>query len=449
MIELLRAAAAHTPEHPAIVTAARALSYAHLVRQAESVAAELRNRGIDRFAVFEPDPATTWMLLTAASLAGAEACVYPLATTDDALAQLRVRLDHKTVITSRTLDGDGIVTPAELLDGDERWTEAPAEGTRPLLILTTGTGGNPQAAQHDWARLLRVADKIVPTPDHRWLLAYGLNQFGGLQILLHAAAARATLVAAESVQPRDGLAAMRRWGVTHASGTPTFWRFLLAELRGDAGPVPPLQQVTLGGEAVPSALIGQLAAAFPQARISQIYGATEVGRNITVRDGRAGLPLSVLDEGGDIAFKIVDDELWVRSRSAMLGYFGQDRIAADQWRATGDLVEIVGDRILFRGRRSEIINVGGVKVHPLPIEDVVSNVDGVALAHVFGRSNPMVGQIVALEVVPVAGADRDALREAIRAACAELPPAAQPRSIRFVTTMNTAGNKVARGNTHE
>ena len=449
MIELLRAAAAHTPEHPAIVTADRALSYADLVRQAETAAAELRNRGIDRFAVFESDPATTWMLLAAASLAGAEACVYPLATTDDALAQLRERLDHKTLVTSGIVDGEGIVRPTELVEGDERWSEEPAEGTRPLLVLTTGTGGNPQAAQHDWSRLLRVADKIMPTPQHRWLLAYGLNQFGGLQILLHAAAAHATLVAAESVQPRDGLAAMRRWGVTHASGTPTFWRFLLAEIRGDGGPAPELQQVTLGGEAVPSALIGQLRATFPHARISQIYGATEMGRNITVRDGRAGLPLSVLDDDGDVAFKIVDDELWVRSQASMLGYFGQDRIAVDQWRATGDLVEVVGDRILFRGRRTEIINVGGVKVHPLPIEELVSNVDGVALAHVFGRSNPMVGQIVALEVVPVAGADRDTLRDAIRAACGELPPASRPRSIRFVTTMATAGNKVARGNQHD
>jgi len=110
MIELLRAAAARTPDQPAIVTADRAVSYADLVRQAETAAGELRNRGIDRFAVLEPDPAATWMLLAAASLAGAEACVYPLASTEEALARLRERLDHKSLVTSRELDGEGLVT---------------------------------------------------------------------------------------------------------------------------------------------------------------------------------------------------------------------------------------------------------------------------------------------------------------------------------------------------
>jgi acyl-CoA synthetase (AMP-forming)/AMP-acid ligase II len=218
----------------------------------------------------------------------------------------------------------------------------------------------------------------------------------------------------------------------------------LAEIRADGGAVPPLRQVTLGGEAVPSALLTQLKARFPDARISQIYGATEMGQNVTVRDGKPGLPLSVLDEGGDVVFKIVDGELWVRSRSSMLGYFDQPQIPSDGWRATGDLVEVVDDRIRFRGRSSEVINVGGVKVHPLPIEDRVSQVKGVALVRAFGRASAMVGNIVALEIVPVPGVDMDELGNQIRAACADLPPAARPRSIKFVPTMETAGNKMTR-----
>jgi acyl-CoA synthetase (AMP-forming)/AMP-acid ligase II len=445
LIELLRVAASEVPAHPAIVTPTRTLTYAALTRQAESAAAALRERGIDRVAVLESDPAATWALLAAGSLAGIETCVYPPAASDDAVAQLRERLRHESLVTSRDGLGDGVLRPEDLLNTEGGYTGEPPSGPRPLLILTTGTSGHPQAAQHDWSRILRVAQRIAATPDHRWLLAYGLNQFGGLQILLHVAAARATLIAAESFQPRDGLAAMRRWGVTHASGTPTFWRFLLTEIRGDGKPAPVMRQVTLGGEAVPSALITQLKATFPDARISQIYGATEMGQNITVRDGVAGLPLSVLDEGGDVVFKIVDGELWVRSESSMLGYYDQDRIPADGWRATGDLVEVVDDRIQFRGRKSEVINVGGVKVHPLPIEERVSKVDGVALAHAFGRPSTLVGQIVALEVVPVAGADEKQLSTAIREACATLPPAARPRSIKFVPTMETAGNKLARG----
>jgi acyl-CoA synthetase (AMP-forming)/AMP-acid ligase II len=129
----------------------------------------------------------------------------------------------------------------------------------------------------------------------------------------------------------------------------------------------------------------------------------------------------------------------------MLGYYGEPEIDPDAWRPTGDLVEVVGDRVEFRGRSSEIINVGGVKVHPLPIEERVGAVPGVELAHVFGRPNRLTGSLVAVEVVPAGDADPETLEEAIREACADLPPAARPRSIRFVETIATAGNKIARG----
>jgi acyl-coenzyme A synthetase/AMP-(fatty) acid ligase len=133
----------------------------------------------------------------------------------------------------------------------------------------------------------------------------------------------------------------------------------------------------------------------------------------------------------------------------MLGYYGEPPVDADGWRATGDLVEVEGDRILFRGRSSEIINVGGVKVHPLPIEERVSAVPGVDMARVYGRPNPMTGAIVALEVVAAPGADRDEVDAAIRAACADLPAAARPRNIRFVDSVTTAGSKIVRRTTGE
>lgn len=447
MIELLRAAAAKDPEQVAIVSATGPVTYAELVTRAEQTAAALQARGVTRFAALDSDPAVVWTLLAAGSLIGAESCVYPPAAPNSDIAMLRERFGHALLITTREQPGLGDVARPDELLGDGRLSAEPPAGPRPLLILTSGTTGPSKAAVHDWARVLRMADGVQPTPEHRWLLAYGLNQFGGLQILIHVAAAMATLVAGESFRPRDGLAATRRWGVTHASGTPTFWRFLLAELRGDGGPTPPLRQVSLSGEAVPASLLEQLKQAFPQARLSQIYGATEMGQTITVRDGRAGLPLSFLEDG-EVTFKVVDDELWVRTRSAMLGYFGERSDAsdaADAWRPTGDLVEIVDDRIEFRGRKTEVINVGGVKIHPLPIEELVCRVDGVALARVFGRPNAMVGHIVALEVVPQPGADEDELRTAIRAACADLPPAARPRSIKIVPSLETPGNKVIRG----
>jgi acyl-CoA synthetase (AMP-forming)/AMP-acid ligase II len=433
LIELLRRA---DPACSAVVTDDGVTTYGELVARAEAVATVLLDREMRRFAVVDPNATTVATLLAGASLAGVEACQYPPLDDVVEIAELAARFDHETVVTPfAALPARDAAAP--VLDPPER---------RPLLVLTTGTTGIPRGVRHDWGRLLRGTRRIAPAPGQRWLLAYGLHQFAGLQLLLHVFAAGATLVAPALRRPREGLAAMRAHGVTHASATPTYWRFLLAELRADGGPVPRLEQITLGGEAIPAPVLSELANVFPAARLSQVYAASEFGSSGSVRDGRSGLSLDVLERGddADVAMKIVDGELWVRSRIGMLGYYGEPPIDPDGWRPTGDLVDVVGDRIQFRGRSSEVVNVGGVKVHPLPIEERVGAVAGVDMARVYGRPNPMTGAIVAVEIVPAPGADHDALRDAIRAACADLPPAARPRSIRFVESVSLAGDKIVR-----
>jgi acyl-CoA synthetase (AMP-forming)/AMP-acid ligase II len=448
LIELLRRVGSVDHDRLAIITDDRQSSYGDLVRRAEGIAAGLTDGGIERFATVTDDAASVVALLAGASLAGREVCQYP--PTDDraVVEDLAQRFHHQVIATDRpALDGlAGRIGVDELETSAAPHPEVPVEG-RPLLVLTTGTTGAPRGVRHDWNRLLRASARIRSAPGQRWLLAYGLHQFAGLQILVHVLAAGATLVAPAERRPRDGLQAMRRHGVTHASATPTWWRFLLAELQAAGEPAPPLEQVTLGGEAAPGPLLDQLAATFPSAHLSHVYAATEIGSTGSVRDGLSGLHVSILDRGddADIAMKIVDGELWVRSRIGMLGYYGEPPADPDGWRATGDLVEVVGDRIEFRGRTTEVINVGGVKVHPLPIEDVVEAVPGVQLARAFGRPSKLTGAIVAVEAIAAPGSDHDAVIEAIRGACASLPAAARPRSIRIVEELATHGDKLTRG----
>ncbi|HLY34817.1 MAG TPA: class I adenylate-forming enzyme family protein [Jatrophihabitantaceae bacterium] len=450
MIELLRRAALVDDPRPAIITNDREVSYPQLVAESHAVASALLHRGITRFGIVDDDAARIVALLAGASLAGAEACVYPPVHSVDEALELAGRFDHDVLVSERTdIDSDDIdvLCIADLVAGGSASVPEAPPRSRPLLVLTTGTTGLPRGARQDWSRVVRPFLGLRAEPSERWLLAYGLHQFGGLQLLLHVLGEGATVVAPTPRRPREGIVAMRRFGVRHASATPTYWRFVVAELRSDGGEVPPLQQITLSGEAVQSRLLDELTSMFPGARVSQIYGANESGTLRSVRDNRNGLPLSALteDPDADIAIKIVDGELWVRSRIGMLGYYGEPPIDPDAWRPTGDLVEIVGDRVKFRGRATEIINVGGVKVHPLPIEERISAIDGVQFVRVFGRTNALSGSIVAVEIVASADADATKLDEAVRAACADLPRAARPRSIKFVDTVETTGNKVTRG----
>ena len=126
---------------------------------------------------------------------------------------------------------------------------------------------------------------------------------------------------------------MREHGVEYASATPTFWRFLLTELHADGGPVPALRQITLAARPCRTAA-PRPAEAFPDARVSQIYAASSSARparSVTAH----GMPVRMLDRGedADVAMKIVDGELWVRSRArdARLlrrGAGGRRRLAA-------------------------------------------------------------------------------------------------------------------------
>ena len=426
------------------------MTYGQLAAQARDVAAHLRASNAERVAVAVDDPVTSLVVLIGCAHAGIEACVLPRAATDETVVSTAERLGSATIVTSRALDGTRVLKPSALFEviADDARSEPAADGS--VLVLTSGTSsGAPRAARHLWSRLVAPLEAIRPTPEQRWLLSYGLNQFGGLQVVLHVFAAGATLYVPDSFQPRHAGPLLTRWSITHASGTPTFWRFALLELAGETPP--PLTQITLSGEPVPESVLADLRNRFPAAHISQVYAATEFGAAITVKDGLPGIPEQLLTARDHIQFEVRNGELWVKSKSSMLGYRdagsngAEEDLDTAEWRPTGDIAEIIDGRLHFRGRTSEVINVGGVKVHPVPIEERIAAVDGVVVVRVSGRPNPVVGAIVAAEVVVAPGHDPESVTSAIRTACEDLPPSWRPRSIKVVDGLLTTGNKIARG----
>ncbi len=445
LIELLRRAAAGEAKRPVVITAEGSEAYGECLERAEAFARGLSDRGVARFGSAVQSPADIVPLLAGASAVGSEACLYPRDLDDDALARLALRFEHDVIVTDSRRD----LETAESLPLSELASRPgpPANSAEasPVLILTTGTTGDQKGARHDWRRLARAVRRPDPEPGTRWLLAYNLNQFAGVQILLHVLASWATLVVPASRRAEDVIDAIRTHAVTHVSATPTFWRLLVGRLDAGTATELPLTQITLGGEAAPESLLAKLRTLFPSARISHVYAGTEFGSAVSVRDGRSGLPLSVLerDENADIQLRIVDGELQIRSRVGMIGYHERED-DDDEWRPTGDLVEVRGDRIHFVGRTTEIINVGGAKVHPLPVEDLICSVEGVHLAAVYGRPNAVTGQIVAADVVPAPGVDAIELEQRIRAECQKLPAAGRPRRIRFVPELDVRGNKLLR-----
>lgn len=322
-----------------------------------------------------------------------------------------------------------------------------------ILIMTSGTTGVPKVASHNVEALVQGIRVPKGAGSARWLLTYEPTSFAGLQVILTAVLGGNLLAA--SVTPTVASLAQLATDqqVTHISGTPTFWRAFLMVL-GKAGSLSSLKQVTLGGEAVDQSTLARLAATFPDALITHIYASTEAGVLFSVKDGRAGFPAKWLEERkGDeeitaVKMRIRNGILEAKSARQMRSYVhstgAKNPLTEDGWIVTGDLVEVREDRVIFLGRADRMINIGGLKVTPEEIEGVLLQIPDVAEARVFGAANPITGQILAAEIVPATGVDRDALRQTILAYTQKvLSPQKIPRVIRFVETIQAtdAGKK--------
>lgn len=83
----------------------------------------------------------------------------------------------------------------------------------------------------------------------------------------------------------------------------------------------------------------------------------------------------------------------------MLGYLNAATpFDDDGWFNTQDVVETDGEYVRVLGRRSEIINVGGEKVHPSEVESTLLAAGNVRDVTVAGRPSPVTGHVVVARV---------------------------------------------------
>ncbi|SIN42116.1 AMP-binding protein [Micromonospora cremea] len=362
-----------------------------------------------------------------------------------ALAAARQHAVYGTELLLSTASRVDAAMRAELLDAGFTVTVLDDDGVHPsapprpraaepgrLWLLTSGSTGRPKRVGHTLDTLTTVrADQ----PDRTWLCPYAPGTYAWWQVVtLSLTQPGQHLVLVEPDELDEWPAVAARHGVDAASGTPTFWRRTLYRDAAALARVP-LRQITLGGEPVDQAILDQLRALFPAARISWIYASSEVGASIVVHDGRAGFPVGWLDRAspGRPTLSVRGDELVVTSPYHGVGLAGPVR--------TGDRVQVVDDRVLITGRLdSDEINVGGSKVSAGVVRGVLTGHPAVAWARVTGRRAPVLGRMVVAEVVlaPAAPSDRLAVHVPDEAAlvrwCADrLPEHAVPRRIRVLT----------------
>jgi acyl-coenzyme A synthetase/AMP-(fatty) acid ligase len=301
-----------------------------------------------------------------------------------------------------------------------------ASGDGGIVLLTSGSTGRPKAALQSTERFLRKFEK--PGRSLRTLAFLVFDHVAGLDTLLYTLANGGALVLVRQRQPDTIVSIIQRAGVEVLPASPSFLRLLCMN---GAPAMPTLRVITYGSEPMDEQTLNWLNARFPDVQITQKYGTTETGSPRTISRGSDSLWLKF--RPGEIQTRVVDGILWLKGDSTILGYLNAAApVDADGWYCTGDLVDVDGEWIRFRGRDSDTINVGGEKVAPAEVEQTILELAFVRSVCVSSEPHVLMGSIVVAQVELEGLEPKVATREIRRHCRSRLAPFKVPVKIDVV-----------------
>jgi acyl-coenzyme A synthetase/AMP-(fatty) acid ligase len=281
-----------------------------------------------------------------------------------------------------------------------------------LVIFTSGSTGKRKAALHDFVPLLAKFKK--PRKCGRMIVFYLFDHIGGIDTLFSWLSNAALAITLPDRAPDTVAASIAKYKIELLPASPTFLNLLLMSEAPARHDLSSLKLVTYGTEPMPASTLSRLRQTFPGVDFQQKYGLSELG----ILRSKSKSPDSpwVRLGGENVETRVVDGLLEVKAPTAMLGYLNAESpFTEDGWYKTGDMVETDGEFYRILGRKSELINVGGEKVFPAEVENVLLDMPGVLEAVVQGEANPITGNFVVATVRLNTGETRDAFKKRMRA----------------------------------
>ncbi len=415
MIEVLEHAAAENGSVPAVIAGDGSITYRELL-------ASLRPRSGRQEIALPNGP--RWTESFWAAVAG-NAVVLPLNPRGKADELDYIKADFRA---------------GTIEDDDVRVVQYTAGTTgRPMGALLTGVGLLTVARGHAASWRLNPGDAVfVPNP---------MTHIMGLVLgVLMPAISQATVLTMERFEPGSALELIERHRPVAMSGTPTHYQMLIEHPDLPSRDVSSLRFGLAGGASSTPEAVSRVMDRLGLEALLNGYGMseacgsisrTEIGDPIEAHARTAGRPMPWLET------RIRNGELEIRGKPVTRRYHQESSQAvdADGWFATGDLFDVNGEgRLVFRGRASDVVNVGGFNVYPAEVERVLGEHPAVLQAQVVGVPDARLGAVPIAFVRLKPGAELDP--NALAAFSADrLSRYKLPREFRVVESfpMNGAG----------
>jgi long-chain acyl-CoA synthetase len=504
---ILRGSARRWPERvgwidPARPEGDRELTYSDALARASQFAHALRNRGIgpgDVVAVHAPNCLEYPVVYYGIVLAGATfSPTNPLLPPDDLAFQLsdcNARVVVTWGIAKAAIDTVRDRIPAELVvtigeDLEEfiaDQSSAPpdvdidVDNTLAHLAYTGGTTGRSKGVELPYRNVVvntlqfscwasgslprveadggLVLDQIGSEEEYPGRLGTGIainltpwfHAMGTIGGLNGSVLSGATLVLHSRFDPGRYLEDAERYQVTSMGGAPPIYVALLQHPDLDKRDLSSVRSIGSGAAPLPVEVLEALKVRFPQAKVGEGYGLTEVTmgatsnpswRSGTRKVGTVGVPVF------DTAIKLIDGEVCIKGPQVMRGYHNRPEETAavleDGWLRTGDIGFIDDDGYLtIVDRKKDMLIYKGYNVYPRELEEVLFSHPAVANAAVVGKRDVAVGELpIAFVVLSDENADPTEIREWVNG---RVTPYKKLRDIRVLTEIPvSAAGKVLR-----
>lgn len=306
-----------------------------------------------------------------------------------------------------------------------------------LSLYTSGTTGRPKKISHDFKKLTRNVKINTNFKNDIWAFAYNPTHMAGIQVFFQGLMNQNTFVYTFGIQQKKLPELIEKHKITNISATSTFYRNTLLYFNNYQ--FESVKVVTFGGEKYDPHLENKIKYIFPNTKIRNIYASTEAGTLFIAKGNIFQIPDAIFDY-----VKINDDnELLIHQ--SLIGS-SSSLLLENDWYKTGDIVDKLNtNHFIFKSRKSELINIGGYKVNPTEIENILVEIPGVIDLIIKPKKNSVTGQILAADVVREKFTNELELKKTIKKYASEhLQSWKVPRIIKFVESipLTRTGKKV-------